>query len=105
VSDHPRRYYGTKELHFIPCSCYHRQAWLASRQRRDLVLAVFEQVRQRYGFVVVGYIVMPEPIHLLISEAEKGDPSRVMQAIKPGFVRGVLKALRKRRVGVRLELS
>jgi hypothetical protein len=20
----PRRYYGTKELHFITCSCYHR---------------------------------------------------------------------------------
>jgi putative transposase len=104
VSNHPRRYCGTNELHFITCSCYHRQPWLANPQRRDLFLAVFEQVRQRYCFVVVGYVVMPDPIHLLISEPEKGDPSRVMQAIKQGFSRRVLKAVRKRRVVTQQEL-
>jgi putative transposase len=82
MSRHPRRYYGTNDLHFLTCSCYHRQSWLASPQRRDLFLAVFEEVRQRYSFAVVGYVVMPEHIHLLISEPGKGDPSRVMQAIK-----------------------
>jgi putative transposase len=76
----------------------------ASPQRRDLFLAVFEGVRQRYGFVVVGYVVMPEHIHVLISEPEKGDPSRVMQAIKQGFSRRVLKSVRKRRVAAQQEL-
>ena len=104
MSNHPRRYYGAKELHFITCSCYHRQAWLASPQRRDLFLAVFEQVRQRYAFVVVGYVAMPDHIHLLISEPEKGDPSRVMQAIKQGFSRRVLKAVRRRRTAAQQEL-
>jgi len=104
VSNHPRRYYGTKQLHFITCSCYHCQPWLASPQRRDLFLAVFEQVRQRYDFVVVGYVVMPDHIHLLISEPGKGDPSRVMQAIKQGFAGRVLKSLRQRRVAAQLEL-
>ena len=104
MSNHPRRFYGTNELHFITCSCYHRQPWLASPQRRDLFLVVFEEVRQRYGFVVVGYVVMPEHIHLLISEADEGDPSRVMQAIKQGFSRRVLKAVRRRRVAAQLEL-
>ena len=104
MANHPRRYYGTNELHFITCSCYHRQAWLASPRRRDLFLIVFEAVRQRYGFVVVGYVVMPEHIHLLISEPEKGDPSRVMQAIKQGFSRRVLKAVRKRRLATQREL-
>jgi putative transposase len=104
VSNHPRRYYGTTELHFITCSCYHRQPWLASRQRRDLFLAVFEEVRQRYRFVVVGYVVMPDHIHLLMSEPEKGDPSRVMQAIKQGFSRRVLKSVRKRRNAAQQEL-
>jgi len=104
VSNHPRRYYGTKDLHFITCSCYHRQAWLASPQRRDLFLAGFEEVRRRYDFVVVGYVAMPDHIHLLISEPEKGDPSRVMQAIKQGFSRRVLKSVRKRRVTAQQEL-
>ncbi|HSZ00371.1 MAG TPA: transposase [Terriglobales bacterium] len=96
--------YGTSDLHFITCSCYHRQAWLASQQRRDLFLTVFEEVRQRYDFVVVGYVAMPEHIHLLISEPEKGDPARVMQAIKQRFSRRVLKSVRKRRVSGQQEL-
>ena len=104
MSNHPRRYYGSNDLHFITCSCYHRQSWLASPRRRDLFLAVFEEVRQRYRFVVVGYVAMPDHIHLLISEPEKGDPSRVMQAIKQGFSRRVLKSLRKRRVAAQKEL-
>jgi putative transposase len=99
MSGHPTRYYGTRHLHFINCSCYHRQPWLARPQRRDMFLRVLEHVRQRYGFVVVGYVVMPEHIHLLIGEPEKGDPSRVMQALKQGFARRVLKALRKRQPG------
>ena len=104
MSNHPRRYYGTRDLHFINCSCYHRQPWLDSASRRDLFLKVFEEVRQRYQFVVVGYVVMPEHIHLLISEGKKGNPSRVMQALKQGFSRRVLKAVRKRRIVGQQEL-
>jgi len=104
VSNHPTRYYGTHDSHYITCSCYRRQPWLASPQRRDLFLKVVETVRQRYDFVVIGYVVMPDHIHLLISEPERGDPSKVMQAIKQGFARRVLKAIRKRRVGGQRDL-
>ena len=99
-----KRYYGAQHLHFITCSCYHRQRWLGSVRRRDLFLRVLEQVRQRYGFVVVGYVVMPEHIHLLISEPEKSDPSRVIQAIKQGFARRVLRTLAKRHRNAQQEL-
>lgn len=47
-------------------------------------------MRQRYGFVVLGYVVMPEHFHLLISEPEQANPSTVMQAVKLGFVRRVI---------------
>ena len=59
-----KRYYGAGDLHFITCSCYRRQPWLSTPRRRDLFLTVLEQVRRRYHFVVAGYVVMPEPIHL-----------------------------------------
>jgi putative transposase len=85
-----KRFYGSGDLHFITSSCYRRQAFLASERRRDLFLVVLEEVRQRYGFVVVGYVVMPEHFHLLLSEPEKGNPSVVMQALKLGFARRVL---------------
>ncbi len=90
-------YYGPGQLHFINCSCYRRQRWLGTRSRRDLFLRVLEEVRQRYKFVVVGYVVMLDHIHLLISEPERGDPSKVMQAIKQGFARRVLRQVRRRR--------
>ena len=99
-----QHYYGLGHLHCITCSCYRRQRWLGSVPRRDFFLRVFEQVRQRYGFVVVGYVIMPEHIHLLMGEPEKGDPSKVMQAVKQGFARRVLKQVRRRRTAGQGEL-
>jgi putative transposase len=84
------RFYGGGDLHFITCSCYHRRPLLGSAGRRDLFLAVLEQVRERYCLVVLGYVVMPEHFHLLISEPERGDPSVVIQALKIGFVRRLM---------------
>jgi len=81
------RRYGEGDLHFITASCYHREPLLRSRRRCDLLLKVLEQVRVRYGFVVIGYVVMPEHFHLLISEPKKANPSVVMQALKLGVVR------------------
>ena len=97
-----KRYYGRDHLHFLTCSCYHRQPWLAQPRRRDLFLEILEQVRQRYRFVVVGYVIMPEHIHLLISEPERGTPSTIMQVVKQRFARRVLR--RKRRNPAQREL-
>jgi putative transposase len=91
------RYYGAGDLHFISCSCYRRQPLLGSPRRRNLFLNVLEQMRKRYAFVVVGYVVMPEHIHLLISEPQDKNPSVVMQALKLGFARRVLAQQRRRR--------
>jgi putative transposase len=60
-----------------------------------LFLRVFEQVRRRYRFVVVGYVVMPEHVHLLIGEPERGNPSAVLQAVKQSFARRLLAQLRR----------
>jgi REP element-mobilizing transposase RayT len=96
-----KRYYGQDHLHFLTCSCYHRQLWLASASRRDLFLQILdlqilEETRQRYGFVVAGYVVMPEHIHLLLSEPERGTPSTIMQVVKQRFARRVLGKKRNR---------
>jgi putative transposase len=88
-----KRYYGTGDLHYITCSCYRRRPLLASARRRDLFLQVLEQVRRHYDFVVVGYVVMPEHFHLLISEPERGDPPKIMQVLKQRLSR----RLRRRR--------
>ena len=90
------RYYGAGYLHFITSSCYRRQALLGSAHRRKLFLEILEQVRCRYRFVVIGYVLMPEHFHLLISEPERGNPSIVMQVLKQNFARYLLAEWRKR---------
>jgi putative transposase len=90
------RYYGNRHLHFITSSCYHQRPLLGTIARRNLFLEILEQVRLRYSFVVVGYVVMPEHIHLLISEPDLGTPSTVMQVLKQRFARRVLSGWRKR---------
>jgi putative transposase len=89
------RTYGAHHLHFITCSCYRRLPFLRTARSRDRFLSILEQTRQRYHFVVVGYVVMPEHIHLLITEPEIGTPSTVMQVLKQRTARALL--ARKRR--------
>ena len=90
------RTYGAHHPHFITCSCYRRLPLLNSARARDRFLAILEQVRQRYRFVVVGYVVMPEHIHLLPTEPEVGTLSTVMQVWKQRTARALLPK-RKRR--------
>ena len=96
-----QRWHGGGDLHFITCSCYGRQPLLRTARRRDLFLQVLEQVRQRYRWVVIGYVVMPEHIHLLVSEPQERPLSTAMQALKLGFARRVLaeQSRRRRRSG------
>jgi putative transposase len=77
-----RRLHGGGDLHFITCSCYHRLKFLGSASRRDLFLRIFEEVRQKYDFVVVGYVVMPEHFHILVSEPRIKTLSIAMQVLK-----------------------
>jgi putative transposase len=93
-----QRCYGAGDLHFITCSCYGRRPGLGTASRRDLFLTVLERVRRRSRFVVIGYVVMPEHFHLLITEPQVGNPSTVMQALKLGFARRVLGELARAQV-------
>jgi putative transposase len=76
------RYYGSGDPHFITCSCYQRRKALDAAARRNLFLNILEQVRLRYRLVILRYVVMPEHFQVLISEAQVGTPSGVMQVSK-----------------------
>ncbi|MGA7894608.1 MAG: transposase [Candidatus Sulfotelmatobacter sp.] len=88
------RYYGAGYSHFITTSCYQRRPLLGTPHFRDLLLEVTEEIRQRHRFVVVGYVVMPEHVHILLSEPERGNPSVVMAALKQTFAHRLLHELR-----------
>jgi putative transposase len=88
------RCYGAGYMHFVTTSCYQRQPFLGSPCNRDLFLEVLERVRRQYRFEIVGYVVMPEHVHLLVSEPERGNLAVVMQVIKQSFARKLLRLLK-----------
>ena len=91
-----RRSYGTGYLHFITFSGHRLRLILRAPQCRDLFLRILEETRQRYGVIVVGYVVMPEHVHLLISEPDETTHSVVMQVLKQRFAKELLARLRER---------
>ena len=77
-----QRYYGRGDLHFITFSCYRRRPLLGASHARDYFLKVLDEVRARHKFLLLGYVLMPEHVHLLLSEPTLSDPSKVLQVLK-----------------------
>jgi len=90
-----KRYYGQGHLHFITFSCYRRLPLLQTARARDVFVKELSKIHDELGFHLVGYVVMPEHIHLLISEPQQGTPSTVLQKLKLRVARKLRK--RKRR--------
>ena len=86
-----KRYQDTKrDSHFITFSCYKRQPFLASPADRDLCQSAIEQFRIQYTFTVIAYVVMPEHVHLLVSEPKNGPLASAVQAIKQSVSRKLI---------------
>jgi putative transposase len=77
-----KRYYGRGDLHFLTFSCYRRLPGLGRANSRNEFLRALDEVRTKYGFALLGYVVMPEHVHLLMSEPEIGTPSTVVHSLK-----------------------
>lgn len=77
-----KRHHGHKDLHFVTFCCYHRHRHLQTARARNLFLKVLAAVRKQFGFRLVGYVLMLDHVHLLMSEPEKASVSRVLQVLK-----------------------
>jgi hypothetical protein len=69
------RRYGHGDLHFVTFSCYRRLALLGTARARNVFVRALGEVRKKYAIQLVGYVVMPEHVHLLIGESKLGMPS------------------------------
>lgn len=76
------RYQQTGNFHFVTFSCYQRHPRLGTPEARSLFERPLEAMRLRYSFYIAGYVVMPEHVHLLLSEPRNGPLSKALQALK-----------------------
>src|ERR1700758_1417780 len=97
-----KRYYGKGDLHFVTFSCYRKLAFLGTKRARNVFVRELAKVRSGYGFRLVGYVVMPNHVHLLMSEPEKGTPSKVLQVLKQCVSR---KMRKRKKSGVKEQME
>jgi putative transposase len=76
------RYQHCSEMHFLTFSCYRRLPYLGTAEVRSLFESALERMRKKYRFVVTGYVVMPEHVHLLVNEPQCASLDRAIKAIK-----------------------
>jgi putative transposase len=77
-----KRYQFTGDLHFVTFSCYRRLPYLASAAARTRFEGALERSRSRCGFCVLGYVVMPEHVHLLVSEPDSVPLAKALHSLK-----------------------
>ncbi len=69
------RFHASGQSHFLTFSCYRRQPHFRSPDTYDLFLTCLEDMRRRFSLCVYGYVVMPEHVHLLVSEPGRAQVS------------------------------
>ena len=68
-----KRYQQTRQSHFVTFCCYHRRPFLTTDASRRTFEAALERVRHAFKLRVFAYVIMPEHVHLLLSEPQLQD--------------------------------
>jgi len=91
-----KRYQQQGDYHAINFSCYHRLPYLNDDHTRIVFEQTLEQLRQRHQFFLFGYVIMPNHVHLLLTEPKlhslatmlsvlKGETSKLLKGERPQF--------------------
>jgi len=84
------RYHHTGQSHFVTSTCYHRHSLFTSDASRRVFESALERVRRSFRLRVYGYVVMPDHIHLLVSEPERGTLADAVKSLKQGVARRLI---------------
>lgn len=91
-----KRYQTEGHYHFLTFSCYHRLPYLSDDHSRTVFLDTLETLRKRHEFFLFAYVLMPEHVHLLLTEPKlqrldntlrvlKGQTSKLLRGTRPQF--------------------
>jgi putative transposase len=85
-----KRYQQARDLHFVTFSCYRRRPFLQPAAAKRVFERALEQTRRQYAFWVTAYVIMPEHVHLLVSEPERTPLAHALQALKQSVARRLI---------------
>jgi REP element-mobilizing transposase RayT len=77
------RFHHSGQSHFVTFCCYHRGRLLTTDASRQIFESALERVRRSFRLHVYGYVVMPEHVHLLLSETQEDTSGDRTAPLKP----------------------
>src|SRR5882672_10744603 len=84
------RFQHSGQSHFVTFCCYHRRYLLTTEASRRIFESALERVRRRFRLQVYGYVVMPEHVHLLLSEPQQDTLADALKSLKQGVSRRLI---------------
>ncbi len=85
-----KRFQQSRQSHFITFTCYHRQPLLDTVAARQTLERALERIRRSFGLQVYGYVVMPDHVHLLLSEPDRDTLANALKSLKQGVARRLI---------------
>lgn len=89
------RHYSPGQLQFINSSTYRRAPLFPSDRFRRNFVATLAGVRKEMGFLLLGWVLMPEHFHLLIKPEPADTISTIMKRLKEDTATQILRTLRE----------
>jgi putative transposase len=84
------RFQDSGQSHFVTFCCYHRRLLLTTEASRRIFESALERVRHSFRLQVYGYVVMPEHVHLLLSEPRRDTLADALKSLKQGISRRLI---------------
>ena len=84
------RFHHSGQSHFVTFCCYHRHRLFTADASCRIFESALERVRRSYRLYVYGYVVMPEHVHLLLSEPRQDTLADALKSLKQGVSRRLI---------------
>ena len=77
-----KHYDNTGTARFITFNCYRNEPSLVDDNAKAILARFIDQTRQKYGLRLLGYVFMPEHVHLVIHPVDGTPVGKVIREIK-----------------------
>jgi putative transposase len=89
-----KHYYGLNHLHYLTRSTYRRARLFDSERFKHQFVGTLDVLRSELHFKIIGYVLMPEHLHLLIWPSADPNPSEILQKLEDRTAQFILKNLK-----------
>jgi putative transposase len=84
------RFHHSGQTHFVTFACWHRRLNFPDATTRSIFETALERIRRDYLLCVYGYVVMPDHVHLLLSEPRRQTLAVAIKSLKQGVSRRLI---------------